>query len=479
MLNASESFDRNLGEMRDRSQNSSVLVSWSCTVQDATNFASGCGGLTTEDASQWTLLVNSTQGGYVDALYRIELMVTSTTPGDNRIDTLYVDVFIEADCCSKLALPPVGVVNTQELLSVEGRISTSLNGVAEWSLLESALDLNGIVLAPLVVNVFTFYPITTNIGTNLVIAPDSLAPGTSYLFQLVFNSANGRDFRSATVTITTNDIPQPGVFSMSPLSGVELRDKFSLSASLWSDGQVPLLYRFGHYTALGEETTLKPKNEDSSVETVLPRGIALEENASLTLDCFLEVYDQLGAFAIATQRVLVNASALNVSELNDLYELLANETESEIEDVIEEVTDVFVPTIIIELNCSAAADCAAMNREPCSEVEHTCGSCFAGNYLGEPGHANTFCYNNTISEEGVEHCFEDASCGSFRQCVEYTCTRISRLCSATCLVNGVCAYMNDTTSLVIADCFVDDTTCSTFCACNAGFNGPDCNIAGD
>ena len=477
LLNASESFDSNMGETRDYSQLSPVVIGWDCTPLDVSTFASGCGAMTTEGASQWTLLVNSTQGGYVNSLYRIVLTVTSNLPYDTRVSTRFVDVFIEADCCTKVALVGKELVNTQEIVTVEGRISTSLNGVAVWSLVGSALDLSNIVLAPAVVNIFTFYPISTAIGTNLVIAPDSLSPGSSYVFQLVYNSNNGQDFRSATVTVTTNDIPRSGTFSVSPRSGVELKDKFFFSASSWTDDQVPLLYRFGYYAETGDENTLKVRNEDSSLEAVLPRGYPLAENASLTLDCFMTVYDKLGAFATRTRRVTVNASTLNTSELDTLYDLLANETESNTEDEpIEEVRDVYVPPVTI--NCSGAPDCESLNREGCSDVENTCGHCFVGNFLGVDGYANTFCYNNTISEEGVEHCFEDSSCGAFKECVDYTCNRISRTCASVCLVNGECAYRNATTGLIIDDCFVDDPTCFTFCACGTGFNGPDCDIPG-
>ena len=476
MLNASESFDSDLGEARDHSRDSSVEVTWSCTLLDASKFANGCGGLTTVDPFQRTLLVNSTHDGYVNALYRIELLVTSTVTGDKRIDISFVDVFIEPGCCSKLTLPPMDLVNTQEMVLVEGRISTSLNGVAEWSLLGSALALNSIVMAPPVVNIFTFYPITTSISTNLVIAPSTLSPSTSYSFELVFNSLNGNDFRSATVTITTNDIPQPGAFSVSPSKGIELDDVFYFSASSWSDEQIPLHYRFGYNTPLGEEVTLKPKNEDSSFGSVLPCG---NPNASFTLECFLVVSDKLGAYALSSRHVTVNASTLNTSELDSLYELLANETESEVEEVIEVVTDVFVPKIVIELNCSAAPDCFSLNREPCTEYEHTCGQCFAGNYLGEEGHSNTFCVNNTVREEGVERCFEDESCEPFRQCVEYMCTRISKSCSSACLMNGECIYVNDTTGSTVSDCYIDEISCSTFCICDDGHNGPDCDIPGE
>ena len=44
-------------------------------------------------------------------------------------------------------------------------------------------------------------------------------------------------------------------------------------------------------------------------------------------------------------------------------------------------------------------------------------------------------------------------------------------------MTGVCAYRNDTTAVTITDCFIDDPTCSTYCNCNACYNGPECNIA--
>jgi hypothetical protein len=479
LLNASESFDSNVDNARDYSQPSSITIGWSCIPLDASTFVSGCGDLTTVDDLQWALTVNSTQGGYVNAFYRLVLTVSSIIPFDSRISTLTVDVFIEADCCTKLALVEEELVNTQEVVTVEGRISTSLNGKAVWSLLGSALDLSSIILAPAVVNVFTFYPISTSVGTHLVIAPNSLSPGTAYIFQLAYNSNNGQDFRSAEVTITTNDIPRSGFFFVSPRGGVELEDIFFLSASSWFDDQVPLMFRFGYYTESNKEQALKIKNEDNNVETVLPRGHALTANSSLTLDCFLVVYDTLGAYATRTQRVIVNASAHNISYLQTLYENLANETERDAEDdAIEEVKDVFIPPVVVVINCSAAPLCESLNREVCSDVEHTCGMCFEGNFLGEAGHANTFCYNNTVSEEGVEHCFEDSSCGLYRKCLDYTCRRISRSCNAICLLKGQCAFRNITTGRTIDDCFVDDPSCSAYCACDTGFNGPDCDIPG-
>ena len=481
-LNASESFDSDLGGKKDHSQlSSSVLVSWSCTLLDASKYAAGCGAVATVNNNKQTLFLNTTRGGYVDALYRIVLTVTSAAANDSRAATSVVHVFVEANCCTKLSFVPMtGLVNSQDVIRVGGLITTSLNGVARWTLLDSALDLDDIVMAPPAVNVFTFYPIATSIVTNLVIAPNSLSPGATYVFQLVYNSNNGQDVRSVKGTVTTNDIPASGFFSVHPLMGVELKDEFALSASQWSDEQLPLLYRFGYYTVSGEGETLKVKSEENRLVSVLPRGYSASVNSSLFLECLLEVFDQLGAYATRTQLVMVNASALNTSELDTLLEKLQNETVSDLDDsLVEEVRDVFVPVVVVSTNCSMAPNCSSLNRANCSEVENTCGACFAGNYLGEEGHANTFCYDNSGYDEGVDHCFEDASCGPFRECVDYICNRISQSCVDSCLTHGACAYRNTTTGLVVEDCFLDDIDCAPFCNCSVGFNGPTCDIPGE
>ena len=478
MLNASESFDANVGENRNVLPSSTLSATWSCALLDAAKFDLGCGSLLTH-SSQWTMLVNSTQGGYVGALYIIELTVTPLNTADTRISTVALYIYIEADCCSKLSLPPIGLVNTQEVVTIEGFVATSLNGVAKWEILESALELNSIAMGPISTKVFTFYPIFTTIGSKLLIAPNTLSPGTSYIFQLVYNSNNGQDFRSGTVTVITNDVPRSGIFTIFPVSGVELQDKFTLSATQWSDSHLPLMYHFGYYSVNDKAVTLKAKNEDNYIESVLPRGHPISHNASLILNCFLETYDFLGAFVTRTRGIIVNGSALNASELDTLYSILANETESNSDnDVIDEVVDIHLPAAVIIINCSMAPDCMSLNREPCSNIAHTCGTCFPGNFLGQAGDANTFCYNNTVNEEGVEHCFEDASCGQYRECLHHTCTRISKPCTVTCLLNGACAFRDDASRQLVDNCFLDDFGCSSFCMCEVGFNGPECDIPG-
>ena len=471
-LNASGSFDSDLGE-NSMEASSSLVYNWTCTLLEVSKFALGCGDLVRVDDSQKILTLNSTRDGFTSALYRITLSIT--TPMDARIDTTFVEVYVEADCCSKVVLPPVGVVNTQTELTVDGYITTSLSGTASWSLLRSDLDLNNFTLSPLQVTVISFFGSPTNSIAHLHLPPNVLSPGIGYTFQLKFESFDGEDFRAATVVIATNDVPQPGAFVISPAAGEEAKTAFQFSASLWTDSQLPLSYRFGYYhTSLGTEVTLKGKTEDNTLVSTLPRGNITTSTGSsaLQVHCFVEVFDNLGAFGLLIQHVVVNASALNSSELAVVYDLLEDEVE------VEDVLNADDTTAVVDVNCTASPDCFALNRDECSVIDNTCGACLEGNYLGAYGHANTFCFNNTIAEEGVEHCFEDNSCGSMRRCANYTCTRIAKVCSEDC-VHGFCLFRNTTSGMVMSECFEDDhDQCSDFCLCEEGFNGDECSVSG-
>lgn len=45
--------------------------------------------------------------------------------------------------------------------------------------------------------------------------------------------------------------------------------------------------------------------------------------------------------------------------------------------------------------CSGAPDCMALNREPCTTVRNTCGSCFR-RHLGQEGFSNDPCFGEQI-----------------------------------------------------------------------------------
>ncbi len=67
------------------------------------------------------------------------------------------------------------------------------------------------------------------------------------------------------------------------------------------------------------------------------------------------------------------------------------------ECIRKSINIVCMHTIIIILckhifvECSGSPDCGVLNRERCSQVENTCGSCFP-RHLGENGFSNESCF---------------------------------------------------------------------------------------
>jgi hypothetical protein len=148
VLNAAESYDSNVGVNKNNSMSSSIKTSWTCVALDLAKYSSGCGDLITIIPSQSTLLVNSTYGT-VGVIYRISFFISASISNDDRMDYSFIDVSIENECCSKLSVPSIGFINSQEMLSLDGQISTSVNGIASWALLDSKLDLRNRTTTPL------------------------------------------------------------------------------------------------------------------------------------------------------------------------------------------------------------------------------------------------------------------------------------------------------------------------------------------
>jgi hypothetical protein len=483
-INASSSFDMNVAASNDGERASGhLLFNWTCLsleVSTRTAAATDCGDIMFVGESRNILEVRSISS-HVGAMYLLTLSLTNTF--DDRFDEAYLEVMVESDCCTSLSIPVVGLVNSQFEFDLTGAVLTSLVGTATWSLIGSpSLRLEDITATPLTQAIFVFR-VAAMSYFHLRFTPHAFEPGNSYSFMLEYTSSDKQDYRSATITLTVNDLPKPGIFLASPEVGVELKTEFTFFTSLWSDDQIPMSYYFAYYSEEGEEVVIKSKNAETSKVSMLLRGYApsnmtaisvCEGNSSWCLPCFMTAYDSLGAYNSLEYGVTVNASVINTSDLTTLFETFLNDTATT-DEVILEVAP--IPDLDPGVECGLAPDCALLNRQACSSLEHTCGPCLPGNYLGESGHKNTFCFNNTVSEPGVQHCYDDSYCpsGSWT-CDSYTCVHIAKVCTATCLRHGSCMFFNESTGNYSATCYVDDTSCTPVCSCHPGYAGAECDI---
>ena len=484
VINASSSFDMDVAGSATEQAREGLSFNWTCVSlevdKNLTSSGLDCQDIMFVGASHRSVELRSL-ASHAGALYLVTLSLTTTH--DDRFDQTSIEVAVEADCCTSLNIPVNGLVNSQVVFDLVGSVSTSLGGTARWSLLETpSLSLRNMTIVSLTQDI-TVFRVQAVTFYSLRFAPFVLSPGNSYTFQLEYTSASGGDYRSTAITLTANDLPKPGIFVATPETGVELLTNFVFMTSLWSDEQLPLSYYFAYYSEDGQEVTIKSQNAETRKNVLLLRGYssiaamnlsdvcARATSSSSCLPCFMTAYDHLGAYNSLELSVTVNTSALNASVLSTLFETFLNDTIT-----VDEVID----GLPVAVACNLAPLCGLLNREACSSVEHTCGLCLAGNYLGASGHHNTFCFNDTLITPGVHHCYLDGDCPSAGwtcDAASFTCLQILQVCAETCEPHGDCLFLNHSVDSYLEVCYVDDTSCSAVCVCHAGYFGGQCSIA--
>ncbi len=121
--------------------------------------------------------------------------------------------------------------------------------------------------------------LTAPSSRNLVLAENSLAPGQLYAFTLqLTNLENAAQSASASVSFRTAGIPNAGVCSASPSTGVALIDKIALVCQNWQDdaANYPLAYQFQSVPRTNVESsssiTLQDFSSSSSMSASLSAG---------------------------------------------------------------------------------------------------------------------------------------------------------------------------------------------------------------
>ena len=457
-LNATDSYDSN-----DIKDNQKLLFDWTCSTQNVNNNIYGCHDIISVTNSGKSLIFDSRKS-FPGAKHRVSLRLSSSL--DSRTDVMSVWVSVEESCCSKVTIPPIGRVNPQKEFDLDGYVESSLSGVATWSLPDLGWDLSKITSSPPSLNLFSLFESPSLNVLHLLIDPYTLSGGASYKFQLEFVSQDLSDYSSSSVLVEVNDIPQPGEFLASPRSGHEMQTLFSVVALYWTDPDIPLQYTFG-YRGLIKPHVVSDKSDENKAQMILPSGTIPMNTSNYSLSLFVYVFDSLEAFGNATDQVIVNSDAFNsTSSLNveDLFK----------DSILNESTGA-----IPYLNCSMSPDCSALNRESCSEIHHTCGPCLDGNFIGVPGHSNTYCLNSTLIPSDAEYCDGANPCNSFKHCVDNVCYHKMKECTPSCGLHGVCSFQNVSTGNTITSCVLADLDeCEALCICNDRYYGDNCDIPG-
>jgi hypothetical protein len=115
---------------------------------------------------------------------------------------------------------------------------------------------------------------------NLVLAENTLAPGQLYAFTLqLINLENAAHSASASVSFRTAGIPNAGVCTASPSTGVALIDTIALVCQNWQDdvANYPLAYQFQSVSssASASAVTLQDFSASSSLSAFLSAGASV------------------------------------------------------------------------------------------------------------------------------------------------------------------------------------------------------------
>ena len=174
---------------------------------------------------------------------------------------------------------------------------------------------------------------------------------------------------------------------------------------------------------------------------------------------YLYVYDSLDAYTYVSKTIKVTKrDNINYKDLFiSLSKIDIGSDTSNISPIEMKYEAQLINTMtaaINTINCTLPKNinCNDLNRNECSNTEHTCGSCL-DDYIGEDGDANSPCIsisNNIVIEHNKE-------------------------CPNACSGNGQCIfYKSSFDEEKIPNCYISNINCVAKCVCDNDYGGNDC-----
>ena len=496
LLDASGSADLNVDPMK-RSLLNDLALSWSCSVTSVERFGSPCNeifGVNANFSLPFIKVVNMTMG----FKYAVTL-VGASTDGRSSSATVSVSPLSSGSAIVRIQTKTVKF-NSDSTLKLTGGLIAFSNQTISWDVFP-IVSLENYGLTQPSKNV-SMSEVKEGLVFSLAVQPSVFAPGKTFTFRLTSSpisaspdSQNQQSHFSLTdsdssmtsyseISLQVNAPPTSGILVVSPLNGTEMVTSFTVLSRNWIDdpADYPLAYAFAYVLDKAGETdfTLSLFSEKSYTVTPLPAGL-LSMNS--TVLCKGVIRDNMGAGVTVSQAVYVMSSA---APGQDVASALSTVLDTQLEkafasgnnDAVMKSINV-VASSISTVNCSAAPACRALNRNLCSTVTQTCGTCLQG-FLGIAGHSNSKC-SNASGILGLldSPCRADSEC-IYNLCTSGKCRAPSKQCpsntaDASCSGHGFCSFYSVTGS-PIKNCTEIDVGCSANCACADGYGGTDCSL---
>ena len=332
-------------------------------------------------------------------------------------------------------------LNMNNQFTLSGTIFSHHRCAANWTIRNSSINL---AYVGLVSGIKVGLPWQWS-TVSLLVKPSALGLSrVGFQFELRCGSLN------SSVLVIPNMPPIGGSISVFPSMGYEVETPFIFKAMRWIDKDIPLGYQFTYTTLQSSQLGVGARSPFlNSTTSFLPAGSA---TAHYSLNCSVRVYDAYGAASLAASSVTVRPVSSQVAQA---FVLSAINTSS---SGISLGMINLLGTLLSKVNCSGSPNCASLYRNPCSSVNHTCGSCFSG-YVGEYGSRNSPCVN--LRGFSVLN----TSISSQR-----------KLCLYNCSGHGQCTYTHSNTGERVDSCNVLSTSCEAVCICSKGFAGSFCSV---
>ena len=457
LLDASGSYD---DDKVDRSNKQGLSFAWTCHQQQP-KLSLVCGLGMTVSGSKVTLSAAVDPLPSIGAVYAVSVTVSDST----RQSKSTVMVTVGAPDAPRITLTNQNAavkINPSNKVVLQGTVQQTVPGLAVWSLDDSSVSLASSLQTP------TSHSLPAGSHTvYLVLSPDSLVgKATPYLFSLSVGTV------SASVSVTVNTAPSPGIFAITPNNGTAMSTKFVFSADKWTDVDVPVTYEFGYVTKKGSVSVVRGRAENTFASTSLAAG---DSSAGNILVCQLRVFDALNAYVSVHGDVVVRPLVVSVTDLQNTISSQLLEGAGDLNSRKETIS--VASSMLNDQDCSTAPSCAALFRAKCLSTANTCGACLMG-YLGTEGDDNSPCMTEAnvpdLNEEIT--CNDDSQCTSWQYCTAGQCTHREKQCKNDCSGRGKCVMVLKDSGVEVDTCYLKDNSCGAVCSCEEGYSGTMCQM---
>ena len=486
VLDASASYDPDipLGVMRDESTKR-LAFEWEC-YRSHPSLSDEC-GLTFESLNNGMQVRVSSSVSEVGSTYGIIVSVSDVDMGrvsrSGEISITLSEPFSPMVFVSSKSLK----INRGDQLVLYGSVNSSYAVRGIWSEWDDSKKMKMDVSSISMMNSSCWLSSGFH-ACNLVLRSNVLAGRSApYTFLLSVSSSSAAPTVSSSISITVNSPPLAGSFVVTPGNGSALSTSFLLSASLWSDDDLPLSYEYRYLNEKSVGLVVRGRSESTYTSSMLPSGLS---SRGFGLTCQLRVFDSLNANELASTVVIVKSkdTGLGMQELVSQMSGQLVESSGNVDDT-KQMLSLGLSLLSVKDCSRVAVNCTSLNREGCERGSrpNSCGACLSGFEELSGSDWNSVCLSksdylswfSSLSSMGSRSCSSNADCAPWGSCDliqnPTVCVANARECLNNCSGHGRCGYVGVGHGFQLSECLLGDVSCEPVCECESGWEGSSCS----